>query len=142
MAKNSLTDLLAQKAALDKKIADMQRAHRSDAIAKVKAMMAEYGLTAADIGGVARQQRRAAAAATRSAAAPAAAGAGRLPASAEAERQCRPEGGAEVPQPGHRRHLVGPRPQAQVADRGAGTRAARCPNSRFDRPPRPRARRP
>lgn len=51
MAKNSLTDLLAQKAALDKKIADMQRAQRSDAINKVKAMMAEYGLTAADIAG-------------------------------------------------------------------------------------------
>lgn len=51
MAKNSLTDLLAQKAALDKKIADMQRVHRSDAVAKVKAMMAEYGLTAADIVG-------------------------------------------------------------------------------------------
>ncbi len=53
MAKNPLTDLLAQKAALDKKIADMQRAHRSDAVAKVKAMMAEYGLTAADITGAA-----------------------------------------------------------------------------------------
>jgi len=51
MAKNSLTDLLAQKAALDKKIADMQRAHRSDAINKVKAMMAEFGLTVEDIAG-------------------------------------------------------------------------------------------
>lgn len=50
MAKNSLTDLLAQKAALDKKIAEMQQAHRSEAISKVKAMMAEYGLTAADLG--------------------------------------------------------------------------------------------
>ena len=50
MARNSLTDLLAQKAALDKKIADMQQAHRSDAISKVKAMMAEYGLTPADLG--------------------------------------------------------------------------------------------
>ena len=50
MPRNSLTDLLAQKAALDKKIAEMQQAHRSDAIDKVKAMMAEYGLTAADLG--------------------------------------------------------------------------------------------
>jgi len=50
MPRNSLTDLLAQKAALDKKIAEMQQAHRSDAINKVKAMMAEYGLTAADLG--------------------------------------------------------------------------------------------
>jgi DNA-binding protein H-NS len=53
MARNSLTDLLAQKAALDKKIADMQQAHRSDAISKVKARMAEYGLTAADLGAAA-----------------------------------------------------------------------------------------
>ena len=50
MARNSLTDLLAQKAALDQKIAEMQQAHRSDAINKVKAMMAEYGLTAEDLG--------------------------------------------------------------------------------------------
>jgi len=49
MAK-SLTDLLAQKAALEKQIADFQKEKRGDAIAKVKAMMAEYGLTAADIG--------------------------------------------------------------------------------------------
>ncbi len=53
MAKNPLSDLLAQRAALEKKIADMQRVYRGDAIAKVKAMMAEFGLTAADIGGVA-----------------------------------------------------------------------------------------
>lgn len=53
MAKNPLSELLAQRAALEKKIADMQRVYRGDAIAKVKAMMAEFGLTAADIGGVA-----------------------------------------------------------------------------------------
>ena len=51
MAKNSLTDLLAQKAALDKKISDLQQAQRSEAIRQVKAMMADYGLTAADIAG-------------------------------------------------------------------------------------------
>jgi DNA-binding protein H-NS len=50
MAK-SLSDLLAQKAALEKQIADFQKEKRGDAIAKVKAMMAEYGLTAADIAG-------------------------------------------------------------------------------------------
>ena len=49
MSKNSLSDLLAQKAALDKQIADVQREQRSDAIARVKAMMSEYGLTLADI---------------------------------------------------------------------------------------------
>lgn len=51
MAKNALSDLLAQKAALDKQIADMQRKERSGAIGQVKAMMAQYGLTLADISG-------------------------------------------------------------------------------------------
>ena len=47
----SIQDLLAQKAALEKQIAEAQRAARSDAIAKVKSLMAEYGLTAADLAG-------------------------------------------------------------------------------------------
>jgi len=50
MTKTSLSDLLAQKAALEKQIAEFQKAQRGDAIAKVKALMAEYGLTLADIG--------------------------------------------------------------------------------------------
>ncbi len=50
MAK-TLSDLLAQKAALEKQIADFQKEKRGEAIAKVKALMAEYGLTAADIVG-------------------------------------------------------------------------------------------
>jgi DNA-binding protein H-NS len=44
-----LADLLAQKAALDKKIADAQRAERGVAIAQIRALMAQYGLTAQDI---------------------------------------------------------------------------------------------
>jgi DNA-binding protein H-NS len=47
----SIQDLLAQKAALEKQIAEAQRAARTDAIAKVKALMAEYGLTATDLAG-------------------------------------------------------------------------------------------
>lgn len=47
----SIQDLLAQKAALEKQIAEAQRAARSDAIAKVKSLMAEYGLTASDLAG-------------------------------------------------------------------------------------------
>ena len=47
----SIQELLAQKAALEKKIAEAQRSARADAIAKVKALMAEYGLTAADLAG-------------------------------------------------------------------------------------------
>lgn len=46
-----LTDLLAQKATLEKQIADAQREERSGAIAQIKALMAEHGLTAADVTG-------------------------------------------------------------------------------------------
>jgi DNA-binding protein H-NS len=50
MTKLSLNDLLAQKAALEKQIVDTQRAERADAVAQVRALMAQYGLTLADIG--------------------------------------------------------------------------------------------
>ncbi len=46
-----LTDLLAQKAALDKQIAEAQREQRAGAIAQIKLLMAEHGLTAADLSG-------------------------------------------------------------------------------------------
>ena len=48
---SSLQDLLAQRAEIEKKIADVQREERATAINKVRAMMAEFGLTAADIAG-------------------------------------------------------------------------------------------
>jgi DNA-binding protein H-NS len=51
MSTPSIQDLLAQKAALEKQIAEAQRSARADAIAKVKSLMAEYGLTAADLAG-------------------------------------------------------------------------------------------
>lgn len=51
MAKQPLSDLLAQKAALEQQIADLQREQRASAIDNVKALMSEHGLTAADIGG-------------------------------------------------------------------------------------------
>lgn len=47
----SLQDLLAQRAEIEKRIADVQREERANAVSKVKAMMAEFGLTAADIAG-------------------------------------------------------------------------------------------
>jgi len=50
MSKTPLSELLAQRAALEKQIADAQREQRSEAIAQVKALMSEYGLTLADIG--------------------------------------------------------------------------------------------
>ncbi len=55
----SLQDLLAQRADIEKKIADVQREARADAVAKVRAMMAEQGLTAADISGKAGSTRAA-----------------------------------------------------------------------------------
>lgn len=47
---STLSELLAQKAALEKQIADTQREERAAAIAQVKTLMAQYGLTLADIG--------------------------------------------------------------------------------------------
>lgn len=45
----TLNDLLEQKAALEKQIAEAQREERGSAIAKIKALMTEYGLTLADL---------------------------------------------------------------------------------------------
>jgi DNA-binding protein H-NS len=44
-----IAELLAQKAALEKEIADAQREAKSGAIAQVKALMAEHGLTVEDL---------------------------------------------------------------------------------------------
>jgi DNA-binding protein H-NS len=44
-----LADLLSQKANLEKQIATMQREERAAAIAQVKSLMAEHGLTPADL---------------------------------------------------------------------------------------------
>jgi DNA-binding protein H-NS len=56
---SSLQDLLAQRAEIEKKIADVQREARAEAIAKIRAMMAEFGLSATDIAGKAPAQRAA-----------------------------------------------------------------------------------
>jgi len=47
----TLQDLLARKAALEQEIETTQKRERSDAISKVKSLMAEYGLTIADLSG-------------------------------------------------------------------------------------------
>jgi len=44
-----LTELLAQKAALEQQIANTQREERQNAIAQIKTLMGEYGLSAADL---------------------------------------------------------------------------------------------
>ena len=45
----SLSELMAQKAELDRQIEAVRRDERAGAIAKVRALMHEYGLTAADV---------------------------------------------------------------------------------------------
>jgi DNA-binding protein H-NS len=47
----TLQDLLAQKEALEKEIESTKRQHRAEAITKVRTLMSEYGLTAADLSG-------------------------------------------------------------------------------------------
>jgi DNA-binding protein H-NS len=46
---SNLSDLLAQRAALEQKIAQTQRDERQKAIAQIKTIMAEYGLTVTDL---------------------------------------------------------------------------------------------
>jgi DNA-binding protein H-NS len=46
----SLSELLAQKAALEQQIVEVQRQERAQAISQVRALMTEYGLTLADLG--------------------------------------------------------------------------------------------
>lgn len=45
----SVSELLAQRAVLEKQIAEAQREARAEAIAKVRALMSQHGLTAADL---------------------------------------------------------------------------------------------
>lgn len=45
----SVSELMAQKAAIEKQLIEAQRAERADAIARVRALMAEHGLTLADL---------------------------------------------------------------------------------------------
>jgi DNA-binding protein H-NS len=45
----SLQELLAQKEALDREIENTRKQARVEAISKVRALMAEYGLTVADL---------------------------------------------------------------------------------------------
>jgi DNA-binding protein H-NS len=46
---STLSELMEQKAALEKRIADARRDGRSDAVQKIRALMAEHGLTVADL---------------------------------------------------------------------------------------------
>jgi DNA-binding protein H-NS len=46
---NDVHALLAQRAELDRMIAQARKAERADAVAKVRSLMAEHGLTMADL---------------------------------------------------------------------------------------------
>ena len=54
---STLQELMAQQAELERKISEIQREERSNAVAKVRAMMSEFGLTSADISGRASAPR-------------------------------------------------------------------------------------
>lgn len=45
----TVSELQAQKAAIEKQIAEAQREERNTAIAKVRSLMAEYGLSVSDL---------------------------------------------------------------------------------------------
>jgi DNA-binding protein H-NS len=47
----SLKDLLAQKEALERQIAQTQKADRENAISRVRTLMSEYGLSVSDLAG-------------------------------------------------------------------------------------------
>ena len=55
----SVNELLAQKAAIEQQIADARRAEHADAVAKVRALMAEHGLTLADLASKSTAPKRA-----------------------------------------------------------------------------------
>lgn len=55
----TLSELLAQKAELERQIAETQRAERADAIAQIRQLMSQYGLDMADITGRAGSAPRA-----------------------------------------------------------------------------------
>jgi DNA-binding protein H-NS len=46
---STVAELMAQKAEIEKKIADAQREERASAIAQVRSLMAQHGLTVADL---------------------------------------------------------------------------------------------
>jgi DNA-binding protein H-NS len=47
----SLKDLLAQREALDKQIAQTQRSEHAQALAQIRALMEQFGITVADLAG-------------------------------------------------------------------------------------------
>ena len=67
----SLQDLIAQKEALEREIERTKQQGRTDAVAKIRALMAEYGLSVADLAGKAGKASRARSAKSKGAKVPA-----------------------------------------------------------------------
>lgn len=57
----TLQELLAQKAEIERQIVETQRNERAEAVAQIRALMSQYGLSVADIAGKAAATPRAAA---------------------------------------------------------------------------------
>ena len=85
----TVQELIAQKEALERQIAEAQRQAKADGIAKVRALMTEHGLTVADLSSPA-------------------------PARASRQEQGRSEGGAQVPGSRDGQDMDGPRCGAEV----------------------------
>lgn len=60
MSSPSLSELMAQKALLEKQIAETQKAEHSAALTQIRDLMAQHGLTLADVSGKGRGMRSAA----------------------------------------------------------------------------------
>jgi DNA-binding protein H-NS len=54
----SLSELMAQKQALEKRIEDARRSERAEAISRIRELMEQYGLTPADLKPGAARQRK------------------------------------------------------------------------------------
>jgi len=54
----TVNELLAQKAAIEQQIAEVRQAERASAVAKVRALMAEHGLSLADLSSKSATPRR------------------------------------------------------------------------------------
>ena len=55
---STIKDLIAQREALEKQIVELRKSELADAIAKVRALISEYGLTQSDIFGGARKEKK------------------------------------------------------------------------------------
>ena len=104
-------ELMAQREALEQQIEQTKKQERGDAVEKVRALMAEYGLTVADLGNGERAQGE----------------------ESQVERQQGRRRNIAMPRPENPGAAAA---AAALAEGGAGERRASCPTSRSDGPRR------